>query len=203
VVAAIVETLGLATVNTSLRMWEWNQTRRKTDPAAPTWIGVLLGVVYVITTLMLIVALEVWPAVSTVAPAIFPFMAVVGTVNLALIAGQERREATVKEERQERKAERQANRQAKPAQASGEPVKRELSDGLSDRLQAGRKAKHDMRLDALAAFYLTQPEAGPSDAARAIGVTRQTVYTYIEELQQAGRIRKNGHVEVIAGSTGS
>ena len=88
IVAAIVETLGLATVHTALWLSDWNHTKRKIDPTAPTVIALALGAVYIVTTLGLIVALEVWPGLSTYAPAMFPLLAVVGTVNLALIANQ-------------------------------------------------------------------------------------------------------------------
>lgn len=197
IVAAIVETLGLATVNIVLRMWEWNQTKRKIDPASPVGIGVALGVIYLVTTLGLIVALEVWPALATYAPAMFPFLAVVGTVNLALIASQDRREAAIVTEKAERKAERQAKRQATGLQVSNDVSKISESDTLLDRMRQGRQAKHDARLDALLTFYLDNPNAGPSDAARAIGVSRQTIYSFTAELEQAGRLRRNGHAEVI------
>jgi DNA-binding GntR family transcriptional regulator len=40
-------------------------------------------------------------------------------------------------------------------------------------------------------FYASSPDAGPTEAGRAIGVSRQTVYTYLAELEAAGRIARN------------
>jgi hypothetical protein len=98
IVAAIIETLGLATVHTASWAYDWNVTKRKSDPPAPVFLAIALGCVYVVATLGLVVFLEVWPELSTYAPAIFPALAVVGAVNLALIAQQERREGDVKKE---------------------------------------------------------------------------------------------------------
>jgi len=67
-----------------------------------------------------------------------------------------------------------------------------------DRLQAGRQAKHDARLDTLLTFYRDHPGATVSDAGRMVGVSRQTVYTYLSELETAGQVRRNGNgVEVL------
>jgi uncharacterized membrane protein len=112
IVAAIIETLGLATVHTALWAYEWNTHKRKTDPTAPLALTVALGAVYVVSTLGLVVFLEVWPILATYAPAIFPALAVVGTLNLAMISRQEQREAVVKAEKDERKAARQTDRQS-------------------------------------------------------------------------------------------
>jgi DNA-binding IclR family transcriptional regulator len=53
-------------------------------------------------------------------------------------------------------------------------------------------SKRDARIDALLTFLASNPGAGPTEAGRAIGVSRQTVYTYANELEAAGRLRKNG-----------
>ena len=111
IVAAIIETLGLATVHTALWAHDWNTHKRKTDPKAPIGLSIALGAVYVVATLGLVVFLEVWPSLSTYAPALFPALAVVGALNLAMISRQEQREATVKTEKAERKAARQVRRQ--------------------------------------------------------------------------------------------
>ena len=66
VVAAIIETLGLATVHTALWAYDWNAHKRKTDPDAPVGLAIVLGAVYVAATLGLVVFLEVWPVSGTV-----------------------------------------------------------------------------------------------------------------------------------------
>lgn len=115
VVAAIIETLGLSTVHTALWLSDWNGNKRKTDPGAPILLAVILGAVYVVATVGLTIVLEVVPSLATYAPALFPALAVVGAVNLALIAQQERREAMVKADKAERKAKRkEAGTRAEP-----------------------------------------------------------------------------------------
>lgn len=195
VVAAIIETLGLASVHTALWAYDWNAHKRKTDPGAPLVLPVALGVVYVISTLSLVVFLEVWPVLATYAPAIFPPLAVVGALNLAMISRQEQREAAVKAEKDERKAVRQTGRQstckADPGQPSGESSTTVVLDAFLDAARQARKAKRDARRNALLTYYASNPDAGPTEASRAIGVSRQTVYTYLAELEAAGRISRN------------
>jgi len=41
-------------------------------------------------------------------------------------------------------------------------------------------------------YYLDNPDAGPTEAANTVGVSRQTIYTYQAELEKAGRLHKNG-----------
>lgn len=151
------------------------------------------SVVYVVSTLGLVVFLEVWPTLAAYAPAIFPALAVVGALNLAIISRQEQREAMVQAHKAERRAARQARRQAKHQASSNQK-----SDKHLDALLAGRRAKRNARMDALVSFYCDHPNAGPTDAGRALGVSRQTVYTYLGELERDGRItRRNGRVTVL------
>jgi hypothetical protein len=203
IVAAIIETLGLATVHTALWAHDWNTHKRKTDPDAPLSLAIALGGVYVAATLGLLVFLEVWPFLAVYAPAVFPALAVVGALNLAMISRQEQREAAVRAEKAERVAARQMSRQAASqvalAQPSGKVSKTAVLYASLDAARQTRKARRDARLDALLAYYASTPKAGPTEAGRAIGVSRQTVYTYLAELEAAGRInRDNGQgVEVL------
>jgi hypothetical protein len=204
VVAAIIETLGLSAVHSALWLADWNASKRKTDPQAPVVVAVALGAVYLVATLGLVVFLEVWPALATYAPALFPALAVVGGVNLALISQQERRETAVQVEKAERKAGRQSVRpkdEARPSRQTSRPAsKTGILDAQMDALRQGRKSKRDARLDALLTFYLDNPDAGPTEASQAIGVARQTVYNYLEELEAAGRVARNdGTVRVLDG----
>jgi hypothetical protein len=148
--------------------------------------------VYVVATLGLVVFLEVWPFLATYAPAIFPVLAVVGAVNLALISRQEQREAEVKTQKAETRDRRQAR-----------SVKRQMSnderfDKRLDTLRAARRAKRDARITALVTFYAENPGAGVTEAGQAIGVSRQTIYNYLGELEESGRInRDNGRVKIL------
>lgn len=71
-----------------------------------------------------------------------------------------------------------------------------------DALLTGRRAKRRERVAALLTFYRDHPEAGPSDACRSLGLSRQTIYTYLSELERAESIARNdGRVTVLQSST--
>lgn len=208
IVAAIIETLGIATVHTALWHADWNTHKRKSDPTAPTVLAASLAGVYFVTTIGLTVLLEIAPSLSTFAPALFPALAIVGSVNLALISRQRQREEAVKEESEQRKAERQSRRKAGAAAGHA----RASSIGLNtadfnaslDVARQARKSNVDARVGALLTFYLDNPDAGPTEAGVAIGVSRQTVYTYLDRLEREGRIARgaNGRVQVCEGQNG-
>jgi DNA-binding CsgD family transcriptional regulator len=222
VVAAMIEVLGLATVHTALALADYNAGRRKVDPHAPAWIAVVLAGAYVVTTIGLVVVLEVAPWLATYAPALFPLLAIVGAVNLALIANQERREAQIAGQKAEAKAERQARRVSKsmsktPSKtasktASKDPVLNTSNldtaavqvggigarlDGLN-RSNASKTARKAELLDMLLDIYVQDPRASATEIARRLDIGRSTVYHYQGELERLGRVRSNGNgIEVL------
>lgn len=200
VAAVIIEALGLAAVNTALTLREYNAQRRKTDPHAPFAVAAALVGVYLAVAVLLTVALDIVPDLARWAPAVFPLLSLAGVTVLALRSDQRRRLAAIASDKEARQAERQAarqeKRQAPPARVSSQ-VSSEVSnntkfDAPLDRLQAGRKAKVDARLDTLLDACLDNPNLTPVDAARLLGVSRQTVYTYLGTLEAAGRLKRNG-----------
>lgn len=197
VVAAIIETLGLSTVHTALWCYDWNSRKRKTDPAAPLLLAVALGAVYVVATLGLVVFLEVWPVLSVYAPALFPALAVVGALNLALVSRQRQRELAVQVEKAERKAERQARRQA--GRQDERPVERQVARSVERQVERiGQVRAKAARMEGLISALAREPEAGPAAWARAAGLSRTTVYSYLDELEEAGRIdRSNGTIQIV------
>ena len=178
----IIEILGLTATSTALSLWEYNASKRKSDPAAPFGLAAALVGFYYLSTVGLTVLLDIVPNLARFAPAIFPTLALVGTVNLALRSQHKQRLAGIAREKAERKAKRRAKRPEERQLADGEVLSlasgNRLFDASVDILQAGRRAKRAARMEALLAFYADNPDAGPSDAARAIGVSRQTVYDY-------------------------
>lgn len=197
--AVALELVGQSVTNTWLQAKDWNRNKRKADPPANERLALVMTIGYFATDFILVAVLQVPKAlVNPVhwAAMLFPLAQVISTVITGERAAQFRREAAVDAVKRERKAERQAKRQsARQATVAGLPGG-PSKDGKAyvnlDILQAGRKAKRDARLDALLTFYADNPDAGPSDAGRAIGVSRQTVYTYNTELEAAGRLRRNG-----------
>ena len=203
VVAAIIETLGLATVHTALWAHDWNTHKRKTDPSAPVAPAIALGAVYVIATLGLVIFLEVWPILATYAPAIFPALAVVGAVNLALIAQQEQREASVaaqKAEARERRVHKKAvqHPDAETAQVVQVSAPGGAQNAVLDAVNRTRRERKELLKRALVEAYHEDPQLGVTAAARMLGVHRNTIYGYLSELEDAGHIdRSNGSVKVL------
>jgi len=204
VTAGIIESLGLTTVSTALALWEYNASRRKTDPCAPFPLAASLVGVYLVSTIGLTILLDILPDLSRYAPALFPLLALVGAVNLALRAGHRRRLNTLSQERAEKRAERQANRPTAgniTELLGSEIASTTVHPGSSlVKVRQARTSIQANRLDNLLTLYLDNPTIGVTDAARTLNMSRQTVYTYLDRRESEGRIRRNGHgVEVIKG----
>ena len=85
VIAIVIETLGLTTTHTALAFHKWNRAHPNSpEKQAPYGLAVSLAALYVLVTLGLIVVLESVPSLSPYAPIMFPLLAVVGAVNLAM-----------------------------------------------------------------------------------------------------------------------
>lgn len=196
IAGVIVECLGLAATATALTLREYNCNRqRKSDPTAPLALALVLVGVYFGSITLLTVLLDTAPALAVYAPLAFPILSLSGVTVLALRADHRRRLAGIEAGKAERQADRQAKRQgvrqAVSAQPSSRPSNIPILTADLDRLQAGRKAKRDARLDALLDFYVDNPLAGPTEAGRAVGVSRQTVHTYLDQLEQLGKVARN------------
>jgi len=198
-----LEVVGQAVVNTWMKAKDWNASRRASDPTANEGLGLAMSIVYFASDFVLIGILEIPRALTDpihYAALLFPLAQVVSTIMTAERAAQFRRETTSEIARVERKEKRQAARQAKRQAAFGltsaQTSNRASNTGnLTDPLtlaRQSRKAKRDSRLHDLLTYYLDNPDAGPTEAADAIGVSRQTIYTYQAELEEAGRLKKNG-----------
>src|SRR3990167_2155792 len=140
------------------------------EPAAPFWLAGLLVAVYLVSTIGLTVVLAMDTELLRIAPAIFPILAVVGTVNIALRAQHKHRLARIANEhlaRQAdeaaRKAERKAERQARVNQRIALPSNDRSVDGSVDRLQAGRAAKKASIIDAMLDAYRVNPHVGDTE----------------------------------------
>jgi len=198
-----LEVVGQAVVNTWMKAKDWNTSRRASDPPANEALGLAMSIVYFASDFILIGILEIPRALADpihYAALLFPLAQIVSTIMTAERAAQFRREATSEIARAERQAKRQARRQAKrqmtvnlvSGSASNPSSKVEnLTDSLT-LARRSRDAKRRQRLDTLLTYYLDNPDAGPTEAAEAVGVSRQTIYTYQSELEEAGRLRKNG-----------
>jgi predicted transcriptional regulator len=161
----------------------------------------------VVATLGLVVLLEVWPVLATYAPAIFPALAVVGALNLAMISQQERRETTVEAEKVQRREQRRASRNRnrsvqesiqRSASRAAQSVHRDAQDSVLDVVNRTRRQRKAAILDAMVDIYLDSPRIGATELSRRLSIGRSTVYNYLSELEVNGRIaRKDGTVKVL------
>jgi hypothetical protein len=204
--AVVIESLGLVSCATALDLYQFNQNRRKNDPPAPFGLAVIMILIYFLVAVFLTIVLDIQPVWSLVAPAIFPLLSLVGVTEIALRKNYQDRIQKIANEKADRRAERQASSSNRRQGLQG-PGQAIMSNNLSnngqfdinlDILQAGRKAKLDSRLDRLLDIYHTNPTLGISDASRLLNVSRQTIYSYLEQLEKAGKIRRTGHgIEVL------
>jgi len=68
-----------------------------------------------------------------------------------------------------------------------------------DTVNLSRQERKAQLLDTLLDIYRDNPGAGATDISRRLDIGRSTVYHYLDELEAAGKVRKNGHgVEVLA-----
>lgn len=77
-------------------------------------------------------------------------------------------------------------------------------DAQPDTLTQARAVKADSdaatkaaALDTILATLTANPDTAVTELARLVGKSRQTVYGYLSELETAGRLRRNGHTEIV------
>jgi hypothetical protein len=194
IMAAIVELVGLACSHLWLTAREWNANKNKSDPEANERLAFILMLAYFGVTGSLLLAFEIPVVIATgtvtgLTALLFPVLSAVAVVALNERAMQHKRLSD------KRQAKLSSRRKAGLGKPSIEPSNNANSNA---KLNASRQAKRRARLDALVTFYADNPDAGPTDAGRAVGVTRQTVYGYLDELEATGRISRNGDGVIVA-----
>src|SRR5574341_619635 len=113
VAALIIETVGLTSMATALTFREWNRTKRKPDPLAPTWIPTTLACIYFMAVIGLTITLDTFPILVRFAPVVFPLLSLVGFANIALRSDHRRRMAAVAADKDARRERRLAARAAR------------------------------------------------------------------------------------------
>jgi len=186
IAAAAVEALGLACTATALEFADYNATKRKTDPPAPTslaWamVGVYFGSSLVLSLLATFTRLElfavlVWPVISSVGTLVHAMRKDHARRLAANDAARERE----RNERRERKLERERV-QHEQERSEREPEQAQNVHELSEREQQ------------LVQFYADHPGASYSEAAQACERSKTWVANSVNGLLRAGTLRKNGH----------
>lgn len=184
VAAIIIESLGLATTATALELRAWNARKRKADPSAPAQLAFGLVGLYFLTAIGLTVVLDIFPPLTTYAPAIFPLLSLAGVTVLALRSDHRLRLEAVKTEKEARTANRQADVKVSSVKVSNSETQ--------DKPHVDTSAKKQRQLELFLNSYRENPTMGVTEAARITGVSRQTVYNWLDELETAGRIYRNG-----------
>lgn len=126
-----------------------------------------------------------------------PFLTVMVNMAVALsrdlkgaVSKREREEAEIRQEKAVQKERRHQEKLAKATvkNSSNSTVK---DDNLTQ-INASRDEQKKRQMDNLIGIYLDNPEAGVSQVARQVGLSRQTVYNYLGELESGGVIHRNG-----------
>lgn len=121
VYAIVVEALGLATVATTLKLWNWNLANK--DRRAPFALAVLTALFYLTIVLSVNVLLDDGDALQKVVKALASSFAVVGALTVALRSQQARLEQDAESRRAQEESARQ---QSEKRQAEDERMRLEL-----------------------------------------------------------------------------
>jgi hypothetical protein len=197
-VAVALELVGQTTSNLWLNAKEWNASKRKSDPSANEGLAFVLMVSYFVADFLIIVALQLPGFLATRDPSgltalLFPILAVVGVVALNERIQQYRREANVDAVKEERRAARLHKMSAQQVhKGSGRGAQEGAQNAVLDVINRTRQERKRRVMDELLDAYECTPALGASEAARLVGVHRNTIYNYTAELEATGRLRGNG-----------
>jgi hypothetical protein len=196
IVGVVIETLGFSSVHTWLLLTDWNTKSRKTDAKAPAKYALLLVIFYLIVTVSLTVGLEIIPHLAVYTPAIFPCLALIGAVNLILIAQQEQRELDVKIVQLERSEKRRLSTNSSVQKDGNKSSNLANLDNNLNKANEARKRNKTTNLNTIKAIISEHPNIGVTELKNATGIrSRTTVYNYLEELRKNGKLSTNLPVE--------
>jgi hypothetical protein len=107
-----LEALGVAILATTLDLYSYNKSKRKTDPKAPFWMGLGLVVLYFLAAELLTVALDIAPSwVAPFAAAVFPALSVAAFAILAVRADHQHRLSQIEQGKADARAKRAQRKQ--------------------------------------------------------------------------------------------
>lgn len=109
-----LEALGVAILATTLDLYSYNRSKRKSDPRAPLWMGLGLVVLYFLAAELLTVALDIAPSwVAPFAAAVFPALSVAAFAILAVRADHQQRLTEIEQGKADARASRERRKQEK------------------------------------------------------------------------------------------
>jgi signal transduction histidine kinase len=120
VIAAVIELLGISTINTSVQFWNYNQTKRQSDPNAPFWLALVMAVFYLSVVLVVNVLLDDATVIHKTAKFLLSALSPVAAVTLSLRAQHSRRMLDVADVKRQEKEEREKRKLQKVSSKDSE-----------------------------------------------------------------------------------
>ena len=159
------------------------QRRRVNRPSRWLWAGVAIftGIsVYANLAYGLTFTLDALPGwVTDSKPYVLAGALPILVLYLAEIVGSDLSYAVKEAQKERKRAEKETSR------TEGFPM-------AIDQARAVRSANKVQAMDGLLTFYQTNPDASYSEAGQAIGRSKTTVGSYLDELENSGRVERNG-----------
>lgn len=193
--ALVVEFLGLQAVGVATEFYEYNANRLKSQPPAPFRLALALVIAYFVVVTALILVLDVWPELSAYAKVIFPLLVLAGFSGRALRFEHQKRLVQNVQEKEERKAERAQKRAQHSPKNAPMPDAQSAQNGpafMHNDAPKSAQNRKERTKSALLDAYRDNPHLGISDAARMLNIHRNSVYNHLSELEQEGRVHRNG-----------
>ena len=176
IAGAVIEGLGLTSTSTALTLWDWNARKPANEPKAPFWIAAVLVGVYFASTISLTVVLDANSGLTHIAPAIFPILAIVATVNIALRSQHAHRLERIRladEASRQSALQAEQDRKRQAAEAKADQLRREMdAKAEAERLRLEEKADREARRQERAMRQTTRHSARHD--ATGDGVDRDT-----------------------------
>ena len=104
---AAIELLGVSILATTLELYAYNSSKRKSDPEAIMWVPAFLVVVYLGSAILLTAMLDIIPELSRLAPAICPLLSAAAMTVLGLRYNHQQRLVAIRDKDEERRAQRE------------------------------------------------------------------------------------------------
>jgi len=187
--AITVECLGLASVNTAVMFWRYNDSKRQIDQSAPMWVALAVGGFYIVVVLTINAILQIWPdnlGVIVLSDALLSLLSVDAGVILAIRSQHARRLDQIAKDKEEQREHRRELREI-AAQKAQEEAQLRATEAQETQLReiAAQKAKSIDRIAFLALVDENQ-SSSIAELARKHGVNERTAQYWVS-------VNGNGH----------
>lgn len=198
-IAAAVEGLGFATVDTTLKTWSLNVRANDYRYRMRLWIPIVLCFVYLVVALAVIAGIEaaprimmwyagkaqIWEIMAHVVPVAFPFLTAVGAINFAYNEQLRRNQNDIEEQVKNAKTNDALNDEIKRLTAEVERLRNEQAPTPQTNVtaeQSNEQAKE--RRKQVVVAYKQNPNASYQEVANGLGVNKSVVWNDVKWLAQ-------------------